>query len=120
MAVHRHSGEALAAIAQIEDAEALDQLDAIAAVPGLDALFIGRADLTISLDADGADDARVVEAVQRIVSAGRRAGIATGMFLPRVADVGHWRDAGATLFLLESDHHFLRAGSTALAGAIRG
>jgi 2-keto-3-deoxy-L-rhamnonate aldolase RhmA len=120
MAMHRRSGEALAVIAQIEDAEALDRLDAIAAVPGLDALFIGRADLTISLDADSPDDARVVEAVQRIVSAGRRAGLATGMFLPRVADVSQWRDAGATLFLLESDHQFLRAGSTALANAIKG
>jgi 2-keto-3-deoxy-L-rhamnonate aldolase RhmA len=119
MSLHRHSGDALAAIAQIEDVEALDKLDAIAAVPGLDALFIGRADLTISLDADSPDDKRVVDAVQRIVEAGRRAGLATGMFLPRVADVGRWREAGATLFLLESDHQFLRAGSAALAGAIR-
>jgi hypothetical protein len=42
------------------------------------------------------------------------------MFLPRVADVPRWRAAGATLFLLESDQQFLRAGSAALAAAIRG
>lgn len=119
MATHRHAGDALAAIAQIEDADALDDLDAIARTPGLDALFVGRADLTLSLDAESPDAPEVEAAVARIVAAGRAAGIATGMFLPRTADVARWRAAGATLFLLESDHQFLRAGAAALAEAIR-
>ncbi|MFN3370809.1 MAG: HpcH/HpaI aldolase family protein [Sphingomonadaceae bacterium] len=120
MATHRASGEALAVIAQIEDAQALDHLDAIARTPGLDALFVGRADLTLSLDAASPDAPEVEAAVDRIVAAGRAAGIATGMFLPRTADVPRWRAAGATLFLLESDHQFLRAGAAALSSAIRG
>ena len=36
-------------IAMIEDAEAVDNIGAIVAVKGLDAIFIGRADLTLSL-----------------------------------------------------------------------
>lgn len=120
MARHRAAGEALSVIAQIEDAEALAELDAIAATPGLDALFIGRADLTIALDADGLDAPEVEAAVAAIVAAGARQGTATGMFLPRTADVARWRAAGATLFLLESDQQFLRAGAAVLARAVRG
>jgi len=120
MATHRASGEVIAAIAQIEDADALDHIDSIARTPGLDALFVGRADLTVSLDAESPDAPEVEAAVDRIVAAGRAAGVATGMFLPRVADVPRWRAAGATLFLLESDQQFLRAGAAKLADAIRG
>lgn len=39
-------------VAQIEDAEALEEIDAIAAVEGVDCLFVGRMDLTVSLGAD--------------------------------------------------------------------
>jgi 2-keto-3-deoxy-L-rhamnonate aldolase RhmA len=101
-------------IAQIEDAEALDEIDAIAAVEGIDALFVGRIDLTISLGCTSPDDALVVAAVDRIVGACQRAGRASGMFLSRPADVGHWRDKGVSLFLLASDASFLRSGARAL------
>ncbi len=104
-------------IAQIEDAEALDEIDAIAAVDGLDALFIGRIDLTVSLGCDSPDDPVVVAAVERVVAAGRAAGRPTGMFLSRSSDVAMWRTKGATLFLLGSDHGFIRDGAKALRGA---
>lgn len=105
-----------AVIAQIEDAEALDEIDAIAAVAGIDALFVGRIDLTISLGCTSPDDPRVVAAVERIVDACRRAGRASGMFLGRASDVPGWRAKGASLFLLGSDHGFIRAGARALRG----
>jgi 2-keto-3-deoxy-L-rhamnonate aldolase RhmA len=104
-----------AIIAQIEDADALPHLDAIAAVEGVDALFIGRADLTLSLGADSPDDPRVLEAVEAILAAGQRAGRAIGMFLGRPADAPEWRAKGASLFLLASDHDFILAGARTLA-----
>ena len=103
-----------AVIAQIEDTEALDEIDAIAAVEGIDALFVGRIDLTISLGCTSPDDARVVDAVDAILAACRRAGRAAGMFLSRTADVPEWQAKGASLFLLSSDHMFMRAGARAL------
>ena len=103
-----------AVIAQIEDAEALDEIGAIAAVEGIDALFVGRIDLTISLGCTSPDDPRVIAAVDRIVDACRRAGRASGMFLSRPSDVPEWRAKGASLFLLASDHGFMRAGARAL------
>lgn len=99
---------------QIEDADALAAIDGIAAVPGVDALFIGRADLTVALGAGTPDDPQVVAAVERICAAGRAAGRTIGMFLPRVADVAHWQERGASLFLLQSDQEFLLKGAAAL------
>lgn len=101
-------------IAQIEDREALDEIEAIAAVEGLDALFVGRIDLTIALGCTSPDDPAVIAAAERIVAAGRAAGRPVGMFTPRAGDVPQWRARGASLFLLASDHTFLRAGAQQL------
>lgn len=120
MAATRAKADGVIVIAQIEDVEGVEAVEAIAAVPGIDCLFIGRADLTISYGAETPDDPRVVAAVSRIVAAGRATGVATGMFLPRIEDVPQWREAGASLFLLQSDQDFLRAGADALAARIRG
>lgn len=101
-------------IAQIEDAEALDDIDTIAAVPGIDCLFVGRIDLTLSLGARSPQAPEVIEAVERICDAGARAGRTVGMFVGDLAECGRWRDLGASLFLLESDQGFLRHGAQRL------
>jgi len=120
MAKHRVAAKDVIVIAQIEDAEAVDAIDAIAAVEGLDALFIGRADLTISYAADTPDDPQIIAAVDRICAAGSRAGRPVGMFLGRVGDVPEWRAKGSTLFILQSDQDFLLKGAAALSQAITG
>jgi 2-keto-3-deoxy-L-rhamnonate aldolase RhmA len=100
-------------IAQIEDVEAVEEIDSIAAVPGLDALFVGRIDLTIALGESEPDAPAVVAAVERILSAAVSAQVPAGMFVPRDSDVSKWRAAGARLFLQGSDHAFVRAGARA-------
>ena len=107
------SSERTVVIAQIEDVEALDAIDAIAAVRGLDALFVGRIDLTIALGETDPDAPAVIAAVDRVLAAGREAGIPVGMFVPRDRDVPGWLDKGARLFLQGSDHAFMRAGAQA-------
>ena len=101
-------------VAQIEDLEALDEIEQIASVPGIDALFVGRIDLTVALGATSPDDARVVEAVKRIVSASVAHGKPVGMFTPKPEDVPSWREMGVNIFLLGSDHAFIRSGAAAL------
>lgn len=107
------------AIAQIEDPEAIDDIDAIAAVEGIDALFVGRVDLTVAYGASSQDDYRVVEAVERACEAGVRHGRTVGMFLARIEDVPLWAAKGASLFLLGSDHGFLLAGAADLIARAR-
>ena len=120
--VARHkasSAEQTVIIAQIEDPEAVEEVEVIAAVPGLDALFVGRADLTVAYGAETQDDPRVVAAVERVCAAGLAAGKTVGMFLARVDDVAYWRDRGASLFLLGSDHGFLLAGADELVHRVK-
>ncbi len=101
-------------VAQIEDAEALNEIDAIAAVEGIDALFVGRIDLTVSLGCESPDDPKVIAAVDRIVAACVAANRPVGMFVSRNSDVAMWRAKGTTLFLLGSDQGFVREGAKAL------
>lgn len=74
------NGEVLA-FAMVETAEAMSNLDAIAATPGLDGIYVGPADLTFSLaqgrlaPAFDREEPEMIEALQKIVAACRKAGI---------------------------------------------
>jgi 2-keto-3-deoxy-L-rhamnonate aldolase RhmA len=120
MTRHRAESKNVIVILQIEDVEGVENIDAIASVDGIDALFIGRTDLTISYGAETPDDPVVINAVDRIVAAGTRAGRTTGMFLGRVSDVPMWREKGVRLFILGSDHDFLLQGAARLTNAVLG
>jgi 2-keto-3-deoxy-L-rhamnonate aldolase RhmA len=119
MAKHRAAAKNITVIAQIEDTEAVEAIESIAAVSGIDALFIGRADLTISYAAETPDDPVVVAAVESTCAAAKKAGRTVGMFLGRVGDVAAWREKGASLFILQSDQEFLLQGASALADQIK-
>ena len=120
MAEHKaRSAEDTVIVAQIEDAEALDHLDDMFAVDAIDAFFIGRADLSVSLGADGPNDPAVIEAVEKICAKGQAAGVTIGMFTGNLDELPKWRKAGASLFLLGSDHGFMLSGAAALTANVR-
>lgn len=111
------SRESTTVIAQIEDAEAIEAVDEIAAVDGIDCLFIGRADLAISLGASGVSDPAVIAAAERVAQAGRKRGRPVGSFISDLAELPFWLDQGVSFFLLESDHTFLLRGADKLVSA---
>lgn len=113
------AGEQVTVIAQIEDLEALDCIDEIAAVAGIDALFIGMMDLTVALGETSSQALSVIAACDRILAAARRHNRRAGLFTPRLEDLPAWRRKGASLFLLGSDHAFLRQGAQALLEAAK-
>ncbi|MCR9193515.1 MAG: aldolase/citrate lyase family protein [Hyphomonas sp.] len=120
MAEHKaKSAEETVVIAQIEDAEALEHLDDMFAVDAIDAFFVGRADLSVSLGADGPNDPAVIAAVEMICTKGRAAGVTIGMFTANLEELPRWRAAGASLFLLGSDHGFMLSGAADLAAKVR-
>lgn len=110
----------VALVVQIEDADALPNLTDIAAVDGIDALFVGRMDLTVSLGADSAQDALVLAAVENICAAARRAARAVGMFTNTTQEAHRWFAAGASLFLLGSEQQFILQGARALRTEFNG
>lgn len=105
-------------IVQIEDIAALGQVAQIAAVEGVDAIFVGRVDLAVAMQRN-VSDKQVLATVRDICAAGRSAGTAVGMFTPNLDEIPDWRDAGASLFLLSSDQSMILAGANALAQSIR-
>lgn len=120
MAEHKAKSEQeTVVIAQIEDAEALTHLDDMFAVKAIDAFFIGRADLSVSLGADGPNDPAVIAAVEMICAKGKAAGVTIGMFTANLDEVPKWREAGASLFLLGSDHSFMLQGAADLTKSVR-
>ena len=78
----------IAVIAMVEDREALEEIDTIIRVEGLDAVFIGRGDLTVVLLADSPEAQPVRDAVNRIMSAARAAGKPVCVMVSQAGDVG--------------------------------
>jgi 2-dehydro-3-deoxyglucarate aldolase len=98
----------IATIVQIESAAALEAVDAIAATPGIDCLFIGPADLAASLGHLGdAKHPDVQAAIERVVAAAQRAGIASGIFALDVASARQYAQAGIKVISLASDGMWL-------------
>jgi len=110
------SDAAITVVAQIEDPEALDEIDAIAAVEGIDSLFIGRGDLTAAFGDETPNPPAVRQAVERIAAAARKANKPVSVYVGARPEAEWLRDQGATTFIHNSDQGFLRqAASKGLA-----
>jgi 2-keto-3-deoxy-L-rhamnonate aldolase RhmA len=104
-------------LCQIEDAVAVDSVEAIAAVPGVDCLFVGRADLAVSHGLTQLSHARVLDAQARTFQAAAQAGVCAGIFVGDTAEVDTLRRAGCSFFVVGSDQSVLRTGFRALRTA---
>lgn len=111
----------IACIAMIETREGLDNLHDIVTTPGLDAIYIGPADLALALGLPPVGDTDAPEhaqAVQRVFAACRDAGIAVGIHTSSLAYTQRYLAAGFDLVTLGSDAGFMvRAAAQDLAAA---
>lgn len=103
---------------QIEDASALERLDEIAAVPDVDVLFVGPADLSQSLGC-AFPSAELDEAILRVVAAAKSAGIAAGLFVGDEAQIAGWHAKGVSVFVCGSDQSILLKGARRIVAAAR-
>lgn len=108
-----------AVICQIEDASAIDRLEEIAAIDGVDCLLVGRADLCVSMGIFELQHQQVERAVIRTLNVARSAGKAAGLFVSDVASAEHYAKEGATFFIVGSDQAALRATWTQQVSAFR-
>jgi 4-hydroxy-2-oxoheptanedioate aldolase len=107
----KHGNQEVFLALQIEDAEALDHVEEIAAVEGVDLLFVGPADLSISLGAPlQFDNPALIEAFARVNRAVRRVGKwwGTTSGSPEAGQLA--LDRGARMVTGGSDHGFLLTG----------
>lgn len=108
-------------LVQVETAEALRNIEAIAAVPGVDGIFVGPADLAASMGFPGdasapAVKAAILDAITRIRAAGKPAGILSldpDLLQQAVA-------AGSVFTAVDVDQAILLRGARALARQWKG
>lgn len=112
MAAHIAGQDAsVAVVAMIEDPRAIDCIDEIAAVEGIDAFFIGRGDLTVAYGAPNASAPDVRRAVDVITTSAKGAGRTVFVLSGTAEDAVELAGKGATGFLMATDHGFLRQGA---------
>ena len=107
--------------AMLESKRAFDHLDAIAAVPGIDALTIGPTDLAQDLGVLGAPSQKDVlrEHRVRLGEAARKHGKTVAMAVDTIEAVREVIALGATIVNYSSDVGILRSGYTAAVADIR-
>ena len=112
----------VAVIPMIETAEAIENLDEILSVPGVDAIYVGPADLSISLGLGpyGNDGQAVFDdALKTIVAACQRHGVVPGIHASGPLTPVR-REQGFRMITVTSDALAIRAGYTAELAAARG
>lgn len=107
-------------VVQVETAEAVEQLDQILSVPGVDAALVGPTDLSVALGVPGRmDDPVLTGAIERVVAACARHGVTAAIHTNEVAMTGAWARKGMRLVSINSEAGLLVAGVRAAVAAIR-
>jgi 4-hydroxy-2-oxoheptanedioate aldolase len=117
-----HADDELLVMPMIETAEAVKNLDDILSVPGVDAVYVGPADLSLTLGCTPKLDqteAPVVEALQRIAEACRRHGVVAGIHNATAAYALRMIASGFQFVTLASDSRFLAAKAADEVAAVR-
>lgn len=116
----RTADEDAAVIVQVEDVAAVDAVEEIAGVHGIDAIFIGRADLTVAYGGDETASARVAEAAVRIAAAAEQRDVKVGTFYPSSEAFSAAQETELGMVILGSDQSMLRTGWSASLAHARG
>lgn len=96
---------------QLETPAAIDRVDEILAVDGIDVAFVGENDLSASLGYPGeTDHPEVTAAVERTLDAARDAGVHPGIAARTPEALSDRIDRGFRFFLLGADLSFMRRG----------
>jgi 2-keto-3-deoxy-L-rhamnonate aldolase RhmA len=114
-----HMNNETLVIIQIERAQAITNLDAIASVPGVDVLLVGPYDLAIALGAPSTTDPLVIAAMDQVVAAGQRHGVTTGTHASDPAILKNWHAKGMNMMLCGSDLRFVQNGAKAMLAGLR-
>jgi len=89
---------------QIETKEALENLEEILSVPGIDIAVIGNDDLTLGLGMPGEfDHPAYIEEVRRVIAACQRFGVLPGIACGEPEKVRFWKDQGMRVFWAAAD-----------------
>ena len=109
-----HPGDEVVLLCQIEEPEGVAAAAEIAALDGVDGLFVGRADLSVASGERAFAGPRTVAETCEVLG---RAGAANGLYCAPGEDLAPFREAGATVFVVGSEHTLIAGGGRALRAA---
>lgn len=113
---------AVRCVVMIETAQALANVEEIAAVEGVDALYVGQNDLSISMGLGRrhfAGSPELTAAIGQILAAGKKHGIQVGLDTAgRVADVEYWAGSGIDFYIVARDLSLVDAGASTAAATL--
>ncbi len=111
--------EVLTAV-KVESGLGIENIDAIAATPGLDAILIGRTDLSATIGIPGQiHHPDIRDSVERMLDAVKRHGIAGGPHIGSIEESLEWADKGATFMSYGYDGDMLMQASKQFVGGVR-
>jgi 4-hydroxy-2-oxoheptanedioate aldolase len=116
----RRAHEELCLLVQVETEQALQSIEAICAVDGVDGVFIGPADLHASLGHTGEiANPKVKPLIDDAIRRIRKCGKAPGILTPNEADARHWLECGALFVAVGADVGILARGAEGLAAKFK-
>lgn len=99
-------------IAQIETQEAVENIDAILSVEGIDVGLIGPNDLSVSIGIpDQLGSEKVTQAIDKVVESAKKHGKASGIHIGNIDAVKKWRAKGMRVLAYLTDVGFMFNGS---------
>jgi len=108
-------------VCHLEGKAAVDALDGILDVKGLDVLFIGPYDLSQSLGVPGqVEHPDVIACMSDVVERCRRRGVAVGTFVDRLEAARRWRAAGVRYIAYSVDVGIFYGAASDIARSLRG
>ena len=117
----RRAHEEICLLVQVETQSALDSIEAICGIDGVDGVFVGPADLHASLGHTGEiANPKVKPVIDDAIRRIRKAGKAPGILTPSEADARHWLACGALFVAVGADVGILARGAEALAQKFKG
>ena len=118
-----YADDTVVTMAMIETREALDNLDEILGVTGLDAVFVGPSDLGQSLGyGPGVDreEPEVVEAIDRVLAAARDRGLPAGIFTGSTGSASRMVEKGFRFVNVSTDAQLMAGAAAGVVADLKG
>jgi 2-keto-3-deoxy-L-rhamnonate aldolase RhmA len=108
-------------VAQIETREAIENVDSILSVEGIDVGLIGPNDLSISLGIpDQMGSEILTKAIDKVVEMAKKKGKATGIHIANIEAIKKWRSKGMTVLAYSTDIGFMYNASKSSLEELKG
>jgi 2-keto-3-deoxy-L-rhamnonate aldolase RhmA len=115
-----HARERLLGVIQIETPEAITHIDEIAAVDGVDVLFVGPTDLSYNMGIrDQLESAPFTAAMEKVSAAAKKHGKAAGILVHSAPLVPKMRELGFSFVALGSDGGGVRSALLGFVNALK-